>query len=246
MAILHRILPVLDIKGGQVVHGVAGQRERYAPIKSRIADSVIPCEVATTMCELVGSRDVYIADLDAIGGAEPHWDEFKSITRLGIHIWLDAGIIDEAIANGFLHENENSKVIFCLETLPELRTLQRLISNAPRDRVVFSLDLKAGMPITRDPAAKQLSAETIAAFAVDTGFTSMIVLDLAAVGTTSGLQTIELCRRLKSRNPELELVSGGGVRNIQDVQRYLDAGCHRVLVATALHSGSLGPTGYSR
>ena len=41
-----RIYPVMDIKGGVVVHARGGERVRYAPISSRIAPSAEPLAVA--------------------------------------------------------------------------------------------------------------------------------------------------------------------------------------------------------
>jgi phosphoribosylformimino-5-aminoimidazole carboxamide ribotide isomerase len=67
----------------------------------------------------------------------------------------------------------------------------------------------------------------------------MIVLDLADVGTGGGTRTLDLCRELKAKHPQIELIAGGGVRNLDDLKRIADAGCSGALVASALHDGRL-------
>ena len=69
----------------------------------------------------------------------------------------------------------------------------------------------------------------------------MIVLDLAAVGVGGGVATVELCRQIGSRYPGVELITGGGIRNIDDLRQLRAAGIHGALVASALHNGSITP-----
>ena len=37
-----RVIPVIDLKGGTAVHAVRGERERYRPLQSRIAEGSDP------------------------------------------------------------------------------------------------------------------------------------------------------------------------------------------------------------
>ncbi len=238
---IERILPVVDLLRGQVVHGVAGERGQYRAIESSIVDSPHPGRVARALCSHVDVSDLYVADLDAIAGDEPDWNAYDSISNRGQHrIWLDAGAVTPTRIERIIKRSDAAvcRVIVPLETLPSLRTLEELVARFPRLNLVFSLDMKAEKPITSDASAGRLSPETIASYAVDAGVTSMIVLDLASVGG-SEMMTVDLCRKIRSRYPDLELVSGGGVQSQEDVQRYVDAGCDRVLVATALHRGRI-------
>jgi uncharacterized protein related to proFAR isomerase len=65
------------------------------------------------------------------------------------------------------------------------------------------------------------------------------LLDLARVGSGAG-PDLALVRELNARFPELELLAGGGVRDVVDVRALADAGAAGALVATALHSGAIG------
>ena len=50
-----RIYPVLDLTGGHVVHAVAGQRESYRTIASRLTHSSSPGDVARAIVEIIGN-----------------------------------------------------------------------------------------------------------------------------------------------------------------------------------------------
>ncbi len=87
-----RIYAVLDLKGGQVVHGVAGQRDRYRPIASCLTDSSSPAAVARAFVDSCAIRDAYVADLDAIAGEPPDLAALAAIAAAGMRIIVDAGI----------------------------------------------------------------------------------------------------------------------------------------------------------
>ena len=65
------------------------------------------------------------------------------------------------------------------------------------------------------------------------------MLDLARVGSGAG-PDIALVRELCARFPELELLAGGGVRDVTDLRALADAGAAGALVASALHGGAIG------
>ena len=66
------------------------------------------------------------------------------------------------------------------------------------------------------------------------------MLDLARVGSGAGLD-IELIAHLHAAFADLELLAGGGVRDIEDLRALDAAGGAGALVATALHGGVIGP-----
>jgi uncharacterized protein related to proFAR isomerase len=78
----------------------------------------------------------------------------------------------------------------------------------------------------------------VAMRAADAGAGAVIVIDLARVGTGTGLD-LALIDRVREATPGLTLVAGGGVRGPEDLARLADSGCDGALVATALHDGRL-------
>src|SRR5438132_1291434 len=58
-----RIIPVIDVMGGVVVRAVAGRRDQYRPLVSRLTNSTDPRDVAQALRDHTGTRHLYLADL---------------------------------------------------------------------------------------------------------------------------------------------------------------------------------------
>jgi phosphoribosylformimino-5-aminoimidazole carboxamide ribotide isomerase len=243
-----KIYGVIDLQHGQVVHGVAGQRETYRPVSSHLATSACPGDVAHAFSSHAGLRFAYVADLDAIAGEDPAWEALESVAAAGLEVLVDAGCGDvrraaclarhrfagERMANRMLEG-----IVVGLESLAEPDLLPDLVRTIGVDRAVFSLDLRGGMPMATANGLQGESPEACAELAWRAGFRRLIVLDVAAVGVARGPVTLNLCRALGVARPWRELISGGGVRDSRDIEALANVGCHAVLVASALHHGGL-------
>src|SRR5881628_3215662 len=87
-----RIIPVLDVKSGVTVRAVAGRRAEYRPLVSRLTSSTDPRDVADAFRRHFDLTELYLADLDAIAGAEPAWPLFADLCDRGFRVWVDAGV----------------------------------------------------------------------------------------------------------------------------------------------------------
>jgi phosphoribosylformimino-5-aminoimidazole carboxamide ribotide isomerase len=244
-----RIIPVIDLMQGTVVRGIAGKREEYRPVVSTLCKGSSPGEVGEALARL-GFQEVYVADLDAIAGAEPDWGAYSTLMDQGLQVLVDAGAGTRqrvaSLAN-FTHDNQLlGAVIVGLESLASEVELAASIVMVSRHRLVFSLDLRSGVPITRANDWRDLAADTIAERVARLGIRRMIVLDVAQVGVDAGICTGALCRRLRASYPSLEIISGGGVRHVDDLTELAEAGCDAALVASALHDGRLTATDLRR
>src|SRR3990172_11623539 len=65
-----QIIPVLDLAGGVAVHAQAGDRSRYAPLRSELVPDRAGDAVALLRAfhAVLGVHECYVADLDAIQG----------------------------------------------------------------------------------------------------------------------------------------------------------------------------------
>ncbi|MGD9724452.1 MAG: HisA/HisF-related TIM barrel protein [Pirellulales bacterium] len=244
-----RVIPVLDLMGGQVVRGVGGRRAEYRPIESRLARDARPVTVARAFAEC-GFQSVYVADLDAIAGTEPAWSCYEDLLECGLEPWVDAGLAGAgaaaALSRFAARGRQLAGIVAGLESLrgpAELAAIARVVEP---QRLIFSLDLQAGRPLTTAPAWRGMTPPAIAQLALRLGIRRMIVLDLAAVGTGAGVPTLPLCRALANLDSDLEIIAGGGVRGASDLRALAAAGCHGALVASALHDGRLAPPAGSR
>lgn len=234
------IIPVLDLQHGVVVRGVAGQRETYRPLDSCWAESPDPGQIAGALRDHFGFDTVYVADLDAIAGRGDHLRECRALIDAGFHILLDCGIHVAADAAAAL-DAKIPQLIVGLESVAGPHVLQELVDRFGPERILFSLDLKAGSPLGDTSAWGTNAPEAIAARAVSSGIRHIIVLDLARVGISQGLSTLDLCAHLRQTHPQLSIITGGGVRTLSDLSSLRAAGLHGALVSTALHNGALTP-----
>ena len=238
-----QVLPVIDLKDGKVVRGVAGQRATYQPVESLLASDATASSIANAFAECLPVDAVYVADLDAIAGAEPNWQALDQISETGLQIWLDAGVGDlaraEQLSQYAQQQPQLTSVIMGLESVPDAEMLSQLYHHFGREQAVFSLDLKQGVPLSESASWQGLNAEQIASQAIKIGFQQLIVLDLAAVGMDQGTPVEALCQRLSSAHPDVEWISGGGIRGPSDLKRLAEHGCSAALVASALHDGRL-------
>lgn len=237
-----RIIPVVDLLRGQVVRGVAGRREEYRPIESLLCDGASPAAVGAAFQRL-GFGEAYVADLDAIAGAEPDWPAYEALLECGLRLWVDAGAATEHRAAALLSFRHRDRaldaVIVGLESITDREAFAEVVKLVMPRRLIFSLDLRDGAPMTHLSHWQHASPETIAEEVVGLGVKRLIVLDLAWVGVGGGIATADLCRRLRHAGPTLEIITGGGVRNVGDLRLLADAGCDAALVASALHDGRL-------
>jgi phosphoribosylformimino-5-aminoimidazole carboxamide ribotide isomerase len=232
-----RVVPVLDLLRGQVVRGVAGRREEYRPVVSSLTPSREPRTIARAFRDHFGLTTLYLADLDAIAGGVPALATFAELRHDGFRLWVDAGIRRTADAAPLADAGVEG-LVAGLETLTGPAALRELCG-AYGDWVLFSLDLKGGVPLGDGAAWGTADARRIAERAVECGVRRMIVLDLARVGVGVGTGTEEFCRWLTQTYPSVEVIAGGGVRDAADLRQLAACGVRAALVASALHDGRL-------
>lgn len=238
------ILPVIDLRFGQVVRGIAGRRDEYQPIDSRYAGDSRPGSIAHVYVSDFGFQDCYVADLNAILDGQLDVAALEAIAVQGLSVWLDAGIGNVPqwqACQAALREWSPYRWVVGLESLESWQALVQLLRHISPERLVFSLDMKAGVPLTTREDFQQMTPEQIARHAAELGVTSMILLDLAAVGEGKGSQTLSLMQTLKGEMPAVQLLGGGGMSWPDDIAALATCGAARVLVASALHDGRIAP-----
>jgi phosphoribosylformimino-5-aminoimidazole carboxamide ribotide isomerase len=234
-----RVVPVIDLKDGTAVHAVRGERERYRPVRSTLAgDEGDPLAVARAFRSALGLDELYVADLDAIGGTGEH-DACVGALASEARVLVDAGVSEPARARALLDLGAH-RVIVGTETLSGPAALDRLLAELPAGALILSVDLRHGRALSPHPQLAGLAALDAVAHLHRTGLREAIVLDLARVGSGAG-PDVALIADIHEAFPDLELLAGGGVRDVEDLRALDAAGAAGALVATALHSGVIGP-----
>jgi phosphoribosylformimino-5-aminoimidazole carboxamide ribotide isomerase len=225
------IVPVIDIRGGTVVHARRGERASYAPLQSALVEGSEPLAVLHALLGAVAAAGspataIYVADLDAIVSGQPQWPLLELLRSASLApLWLDAGFDSAAAAldaarRGFVPV-VGSESLRNLDGLPAPAYLTA-------DAWVLSLDRDASGP--RDPAG--ISQRP------DLWPQRVIAMDLTRVGSAAGGvgAWLEACMAMSA---DRTWIAAGGVRSRSDLRALQAAGASAALVATALHNGEL-------
>ncbi|MFO1003389.1 MAG: HisA/HisF-related TIM barrel protein [Planctomycetaceae bacterium] len=233
-----RIIPVIDIRNGVAVRAVAGERGRYQPVSSRLTDSIEPAEVLRALRQAFHCDTCYVADLDAIEGRPRNRCTLAEMARTGARLIVDAGVVSPEDAHE-LQDCGAGRIVLASESLPRLDQLRSFVELFGSKSLVFSIDLKHGQLRLADPQYSSTNPEVLIAHIVEAGIEQIIVLDLAAVGTGTGISTLSLCEQSKRCWPDLQIISGGGVHSGACLLKAQAAGLDGLLIASALHDGRL-------
>lgn len=220
-----QVIPVIDLRHGQVVRAKAGERHAYAPISTPLAKGSSPAAVAAGLIAALPARILYVADLDAImDGAAPDLAALNAIARAcpSAALWVDAGFGEEEGLAGFLREDLGRPVIGS-----ESQTGNALVRRY-RKEAVFSLDSRGETAL--GPAGLHADAGDWP--------DDVIVMTLGRVGAGTGPDLTAL-GRARALSPTARLYAAGGVRGPDDLAAARRAGASGALVASAIHDGAL-------
>lgn len=219
------VIPVIDLRHGQVVRARAGERHSYAPIETPLAKGSAPADIARGLLDAIPAGTLYVADLDAIvDGAPPDRRALEAIARAcpGVRLWADAGFADAGTVAAFLATGLGRPVIGS-ESQADEALLVELGA-----RAVLSLDSRGATRL--GPPALHADGRLWPP--------EVIVMTLARIGGGSGpdLAALEAAARLA---PDRRIYAAGGVRGPEDLSALRRAGVAGALVASAIHDGHL-------
>ena len=88
-----KIIPVIDLKDGVVVHAQQGKREHYQPINTDLCQSSDIYQVIEAFLGVYDFDTIYIADLNAITDQGDHDHLITEVLTRFPHItfWIDRG-----------------------------------------------------------------------------------------------------------------------------------------------------------
>lgn len=210
------LILAMDLRNNQVVHGKSGNRSDYSPLDWGIASTCIPVEYVRE----IGSKHLYIADLDRIEGTGNHDEAIRSCAGLVTRLYCDRG------SRGPADILDDPTII------PVFGTETAGFSLSAFQSGFLSIDIRDGMAIPRgeDPVTLLLSAEK-------NSIPGCIILDITSVGTKTGITRKKAMKYREAYNGTL--FHGGGVRDEQDLDMLVSCGYDGAIVATAVHTGAI-------
>jgi phosphoribosylformimino-5-aminoimidazole carboxamide ribotide isomerase len=132
------IIPVIDLKGGAVVHARGGRRDEYRPIETPLSSSSAPTDVIAGLQTLYPFETLYIADLDAIEGTGDNIELIEAVLE-SQDVWLDSGLPPNRQAAATMSLLGRGSVVIGSESRPDRDLLLELRDSS---QVVLSLDFR--------------------------------------------------------------------------------------------------------
>jgi phosphoribosylformimino-5-aminoimidazole carboxamide ribotide isomerase len=224
----------MDITQGEVVHAIAGEREKYKPVKSVLTRDPRPLSVAMAFQKL-GLEELYIADLDAIRRIGHNYSAIgRIVAETGMKIMVDAGFRRADEVGEYVNEGAE-KIVLATETLESFEEIPKVI-DIYKTPVVASIDVKFGQ-IIAGSNSMQLKLEDLIRKFDDWGASEIILLSIDRVGTQRGPDLESL--KLALRSTSVPVLVGGGIINIEDIRLLRNLGAAGALVATSLHNAMI-------
>ncbi len=220
-----KIIPVIDLKNGQVVQAIKGDRSNYKPIQSELCFGSSPVDVVTALLKATSSNILYIADLDSI---ENSGNNFQIITDLAqqhknISFWLDAGFTSLDQLNRW-QEIPNIRPVIGSESHNEISSLLSLLKSDH----ILSLDFRNDQLCGPDDILDQ----------PDNWPNDVVIMSLNTVGSNSG-PNLNLIDSMKTIGSDSQLYAAGGVRDQSDLDLLTQIKVEGVLIASALHTKNI-------
>ena len=227
-----QIIPVIDLKQGQVVHAKHGQRAHYQPIKSILSFSSDIFNTVDGLLKLYPFRTIYIADIDAISNTGNHFEQIELLSAKypDVMWWVDNGIGNVNARILYSHQ-VYIRAVFGSENIHNLQDYQSL-SEAYEHRHVLSLDKFDNV---------ELGAEDLhntSQYWPD----DIVCMTLNNVGSKLGpdIERLKTLMHLNlARKKSANIFAAGGVRHLDDCLQLKHLGIAGVLLASALHNGEI-------
>ena len=219
-----KIIPVIDLKDGVVVHAQQGVRERYQPINTNLCQSSDVYQVIEAFLGVYDFDTIYIADLNAITHQGDHDGLITDVLTSFPHVlfWIDRGYQRYKKYPGNYLPVLGSEC-YSDETVIELKAFN--------NHFILSLDYS----ISEALGAKSLFSD------LDLWPETIIIMTLSRVGSNQG-PDLDKLNRFCRQYPHKHFIAAGGIRNTADLQALKQVGVQQALIASALHSGAISHT----
>jgi phosphoribosylformimino-5-aminoimidazole carboxamide ribotide isomerase len=211
-----KLFLAMDLRQNLVVHGKSGQRATYKPLDWGVSPTAEPLGFIKS----IKPRFLYIADLDRIEGTGSHDMIVPECAQNVRTCFIDRGCVSPS---DYL---EGEHIVNVVGTETGGRNMSRYHG------AVLSIDVKDGqvVPCGKDPVDVLVSAQ-------HWDFDSIIILNISAVGTGSGIDRVLLEKMRKAY--DRQIFYGGGVATAGDLEIISRSGFDGAVISTALHRGNV-------
>ncbi len=223
------ILPAIDLKDGKAVRLSKGLMD------SAKIYSDEPWQVAKRFEEL-GSEWLHLVDLNGAFAGEPkNLEQIKKIRKnCNLKLELGGGIRDEETIKMYLKLGIDRVILGSIA----LRNPQFVKDMAKKYPIVVGIDAIDGMVAVEGwGEVSSMRATTLAKEFANAGVEAIICTDVSRDGMLSGVN-IDFTLEIKEASG-LETIASGGLKDIEDIKRLINAKIDGTIVGKAFYEGTL-------
>ena len=218
------LIPAIDLLDNIVVKAFLGERKKYKPINTKLANSFRLENVIVGLLNEYKFKIIYIADLNAIMGNKNNFRIIKKVIKKfpKIDFWIDYGVKNFLDFKKY-HDNR-FKTIIGSETLKNTDELKKIYKHKKRE-FILSLDFKNNFflgPKNLIKNNKLWPKKTI-----------FMILD--SVGSKKRSKLIKLFNLDKKKDYYL----AGGISNNKDIKFLEEKGFKGAILSTAIHEKNI-------
>ncbi|ADV46932.1 1-(5-phosphoribosyl)-5-[(5-phosphoribosylamino)methylideneamino]imidazole-4-carboxamide isomerase [Nitratifractor salsuginis] len=223
------ILPAIDLKDGKAVRLSKGLMD------SAKIYSDEPWQVAKHFEEL-GSEWLHLVDLNGAFAGEPkNLEQIRKIREnCNLKLELGGGIRDEETIRMYLDLGVD-RLILGSVAVKDPDFVRKMAAKYP---IVVGIDAIDGMVAVEGWAeVSEMKATDLARAFADAGVEAIICTDVGRDGMLSGIN-VEFTRSIAHASG-LPTIASGGLRDIEDIRRLIEAGIYGTIVGKAFYEGTL-------
>ena len=221
-----KIIPAIDLMDGKVVRLFKGDPKKQTVYSDK------PLEIAKKW-EDAGADMIHLVDLDATLGKGSNFELIESIAnKISIPIQVAGGLRDESKIVKVL--GFASRIVLGTIAFKDKEILQRILSKFGKERIVISVDHIDGI-IVVEGWQKNTGINLVKGINdfVEMGFSEFLLTNVSRDGTLQGpdLEFLKTACKIKNTN----IISSGGISNIDDVKRVKQSNADGVILGKALY-----------
>ena len=224
------IIPAIDLKGGQCVRLVQGEKERSTVYSQN------PAEVARKW-QAAGAQWIHVVDLDgAFAGSPQNLDSLRAIlAAIDTPVEFGGGLRTDADVDAVI-ELGVSRAIIGTRAAVSPQWMGELCRRHP-GRIAAGIDARDGMvALAGWVEASSIKAVDLAKQMAGLGVSAIIFTDISKDGMLSG-PNFNATQALAEAVP-VPVIASGGVSSLDDVRRLTTMKVHAAIIGKALYTGA--------
>ncbi len=225
-----KVIPAVDIMGGQVVRLVKGDPA------NKVVYGDDPSEMAKKW-ETAGADMIHVVDLDAAFGAGNNSEAVsKLVSSVKVPVQVAGGIRTAGAAKDALEKA--ARVVIGTMAYSDLDAVRKLTKKFP-GRIVVSIDQSGGKVMVKGwKESSGVSVKDAIVQFLGIGVKDFLLTSIDRDGTLAG-PDVETLAQAAGIDRRARIIASGGISGVDDAVRVKSAGCAAVILGKAMYDGKV-------